>query len=159
MEENLRNIHLFRELDDQVLQELGVFTREIDYDRKQYIFIEGQTRDTVYFLHTGTVRVFHVSSDGRETIHQIVRSGQIFPQTGAFDLSVYPGTAETITPCTILSTPRKKFEAWYIKNVSLLKDANKTMRAKFPHRGGARRPELPFYDSIERIVANSRSTS
>ncbi len=152
MEENLRNIYLFRPLDSSLLQEISMLATEHHYKRGQYIFMEGQTRDTVFFLINGALKIYNVDDSGREIIRNIVSAGQLFPQTGFFDMCPYPGTAEAITQSTIISISGRAFETWLLRNVTILQNVVQIMNGQIQQLQ-ARQQELTLNDSCDRLAA------
>lgn len=148
----LRGIGLFQELTAEELGHIEALAVERNYPRGSYVFMEGQTREAVYFVRRGLIKVFKVDGEGREHIVNILGSGQMFPHVGFFDDSPYPGTAEALENSVLLSIRSSAFE-------SLLTDypdiARKVMRVmgKRILQLQSKLQEIALFDAHDRVVA------
>ncbi len=64
--------------------------------RGDVLFVQGAPGNTAYFVHTGAVKVYQLSSDGRERIIHYERSGGFFNLVPLLDAGPNPGTAEVM---------------------------------------------------------------
>ncbi len=148
----LRNIDLFHDLTDEELTRVNSITTRHHYDRGEYIFMEGQTREAVYFVERGLVKVFKVDSEGREHIVSILGATQMFPHVGLFDDSPYPGTAEVISSSTLLAVRSKPFEELLLDNPGIMRKLMKVLGRKILQLQG-KLHELAVYDTHDRVSA------
>ncbi|HET7521840.1 MAG TPA: Crp/Fnr family transcriptional regulator [Bacillales bacterium] len=102
MVEVLRGVPLFSELNDKELKHLAEITTKRTYPRRQYVFMEGDKRQAVFFIEEGTVKTFKVDSDGNEQVINLLQKGEMFPHIGFFDETPYPATAEIIEKAELL---------------------------------------------------------
>ncbi|QQE80997.1 Crp/Fnr family transcriptional regulator [Alicyclobacillus sp. SO9] len=150
--EVLRSIELFKELNDMQLESIEALTAEHTYERGEYVFMEGQTRESVYFVRKGLVKVFKVDEEGREQIVNIIGAKQMFPHVGFFDSSPYPGTAEALTSCTLFSIRSSSFENLLSDHPDIVQKVMKVMGKKILQLQ-AKLQELALYDAHQRIQA------
>lgn len=92
----LRQINLFRKLDDGLLAAIGPLIQWRPAPRGQVLFYEGDPVQTLYILATGRVKVTAVSDEGKEQILNLFGPGDVFPHVGFFEAGVYPATARVI---------------------------------------------------------------
>jgi CRP/FNR family transcriptional regulator, cyclic AMP receptor protein len=148
----LRNIGLFRDLTEEELTRVQSITTRHHYDRGEYVFMEGQTREAVYFVERGLIKVFKVDSEGREHIVNILGVSQMFPHVGLFDDSPYPGTAEILSSATLLSVRSKPFEELLLDNPETMRKLMKVLGKKILQLQG-KLHELAVYDTHDRVSA------
>jgi len=68
----------------------------VDYPERQQIIREGSLVTGVYFVHSGTVKVFKEGLNGKEQIIRIAKSGDILGHRGIRENMVYPVSATTL---------------------------------------------------------------
>src|SRR5690606_8035852 len=68
----------------------------------EIIFNEGGVATYYYHLVNGRVRLCNLMDDGREVLHKVVESGDIFGVFPLFDGGVYAGSAISDIACTLL---------------------------------------------------------
>jgi CRP/FNR family transcriptional regulator len=91
--EILKRVPLFSELTHEELTKLSQITSERTIGKKQFIFMEGEKREAVYFIRSGVVKVFRVDENGNEQVINLLQEGEMFPHVGFFDDGPYPSTA------------------------------------------------------------------
>ncbi len=80
---------------------------ERQYQRDDYIFLEGEAPEALYVVKTGKVKVLRHSTDGKDVVLRVASPGQIARHVSAmFDGGGYPGTAQAIEDCTLLVIAR-----------------------------------------------------
>lgn len=150
--DTLRSVEMFQELSDAdalVLQQKLV---ERQFQRGEYVFMEGQEREHVYFVTRGLVKVFKVDEEGRELIVNILGAGQMFPHVGLFEDCPYPGTAETLAQSTLLSMRVHDFLALADANPKVMRKLMKVLETKIRQLQKKLR-ELALLNSQERVEA------
>jgi len=79
-------------------------------DKKQILFMEGQEGSTIYFLVTGSIKLYRTNDEGREAVVHFVRSGEIFAEI-LLQLGLkYPVTSMTLEDCELVEIDAKKLE-------------------------------------------------
>ncbi len=77
-EQTIRNLSFFAGLKKTTLQKLMEFAREINLAPKQVVLLEGEPADAVYFVLEGEVKVYRMTSDGREQVLTRLKRGKAF---------------------------------------------------------------------------------
>lgn len=106
----LRNIPIFRELDDQEFEKLATITSKHAYQRKANVFMQGESRHAVFFACNGIIKIYKIDQNGNEQIVSFQKKGDMFPHTGFFDQTPYPATAEVVEATELIVIPLKQFE-------------------------------------------------
>ncbi|WP_027724948.1 Crp/Fnr family transcriptional regulator [Tuberibacillus calidus] len=100
--EILKRVPLFSELTHEELTKLSQITSEKTIGKKQFIFMEGEKREAVYFIRSGVVKVFRVDENGNEQVINLLQTGEMFPHIGFFDEGPYPSTAQAMEETHLL---------------------------------------------------------
>jgi len=148
----LRNIELFKDLTPEELERVNAIADERNYARGDYVFMEGQQHEAVYFIRRGLIKIFKVDEEGREHIVSILGGGQMFPHVGFFQDGAYPGTAEAIDTSSLLAIRRTKFDALLSEYPDITRKVMRVMGEKILQLQAKLR-ELALFDSHERVIA------
>ncbi|NOZ11004.1 MAG: cyclic nucleotide-binding domain-containing protein [Gammaproteobacteria bacterium] len=92
---NLRDIALFSDLPDRVLEKLLKHMTTRTYPRATIIISEGERSGGLYFIHSGKVRIFVGDEEGRELVLRTQGIGEYFGEMSLF--SEAPRSASVIT--------------------------------------------------------------
>lgn len=150
--EFLREIDLFRDLTIEELAHIHDLAVEHQYQRGDFIFMQGEEREAVFFIGRGLVKILKEDDEGREHIVNILGKGQMFPHVGFFQDSPYPGTAQAIEATTVLAVRRVQFDAVLMKYPEIARKLMNVMGKKILQLQ-AKLQELALFDSRERVMA------
>lgn len=153
MMEILRDLPLFSELNYDELSRLEAITSQHTYTKKQYIFMEGQPREAVYFIQSGTIKIFKVDINGSEQVINILQKGEMFPHIGFFDTTPYPATAEIIENAELFAIRIEDFDNLLIEQPAISLKVMKMMGQKI-YTLQQRIQELISQDVHHRIVGS-----
>jgi CRP/FNR family transcriptional regulator, dissimilatory nitrate respiration regulator len=112
-------IPAFSGLPEDQLMEIRRIAMEREYDKGELIFSEGDAGDGFYVVVEGRVKIFKLSSEGKEQILHIFGSGEPFGEVPVFSGQSFPANAESIAPSRLLFFPRKGFIGLISANPSL----------------------------------------
>lgn len=91
------------------------------YRKKWNIVNAGDTVQKIFYLKKGYVRVYAMSSDGKELTLLIYKPGSFFPILTALKHNItYPYWIETITPADVVAVPVQSFITFFKDNPELL---------------------------------------
>jgi CRP-like cAMP-binding protein len=79
---------------------------ERQYQKDDYIFLEGEAPEALYIIRTGKVKVLRHSTDGKDVVLRVGGVGHLLGTVAVFDGGGYPGTAQVIEECTALVIAR-----------------------------------------------------
>ena len=121
--ENILNIisaiPLFNGLPDDQLNALRQIALEKQFSKGQTIFSEGDETKGFFVVVTGRVKIYKVSSEGKEQILHIFEAGQSFGEVTVFTGQQLPANAQTLAKSRLLFFPRSAFVDLVTDNPSL----------------------------------------
>ncbi|HCK98607.1 MAG TPA: Crp/Fnr family transcriptional regulator [Candidatus Marinimicrobia bacterium] len=81
----LKNIPLFADLKDEILEKIFVLVQKRVYKQNNIILMEEDAGDTLFILNKGSVKITRLSDNGREVILSILGDGDFFGEMSIFD--------------------------------------------------------------------------
>ena len=112
-------IPLFEGLSDKQYEELALIAVEHAYKRGETIFSEGDEGTGFYVLISGKVKIFKLSTEGKEQILHVFGPGEPFGEASVFAGQQFPAYAETLEKSRIFFFPRDAFIALIKEDPSL----------------------------------------
>jgi len=94
---NVESLEYFKTLDIGVLDDVRSRFREEAYKAGENIFIEGDISKGIYFVASGTVKVYKSSRDGKEQILKLIYEGDSFNDVTVFSSDMSPASADAVT--------------------------------------------------------------
>jgi CRP-like cAMP-binding protein len=101
--EALRRVPIFARLKPDDLAHAAAITLERSYDRGDIILLEGDRAGALQYVHSGLVKVFKTSPEGKEQVLRLIGAGQTFNDVPALDGGPNPASAAAIEPSVIYS--------------------------------------------------------
>ena len=106
----LKNVPLFRDLDEAELAEVADVCREEKFVSGEYIFREGEHGNRLYLITDGDVRISRdVPGSGEEAL-AVLKAGAVFGEMAVFDRSERSTHAISNGGTTVLTITRADFE-------------------------------------------------
>jgi len=110
---NIQNIisaiPLFNGLPDDQLSAIREIAVEKHFNKGQTIFSEGDETKGFFVVIDGRVKIYKVSSEGKEQILHIFEAGQSFGEVTVFTGQQLPANAQTLAKTHLLFFPRSAF--------------------------------------------------
>jgi CRP/FNR family transcriptional regulator len=97
----LKSLPYFARLDSDQLASVRNLMFEKKALRGDTIVIEGEPADALYFVHSGAVKTFRTSIDGKEQVLNIVRPGESFNDVAVFDNGPNLASARAMGPVEV----------------------------------------------------------
>ncbi|MDC0932942.1 Crp/Fnr family transcriptional regulator [Arcobacteraceae bacterium] len=119
MKNKLKEIVLFRNLDDKTLNNIYDITSCIKYKKGNIIFYEGDSSKYLYCLVTGIVKLYKVSSSDKEIIMKYFHSHELIAEVANFENIPYPATSIAYTDVELLKLDFEKFRKIIYTNPEL----------------------------------------
>jgi len=121
--ENILNIiaaiPLFNGLPDDQLSAIREIAVGKQFNKGQTIFSEGDQTKGFFVVVDGRVKIYKVSSEGKEQILHIFETGQSFGEVTVFTGQQLPANAQTLAKTRLLLFPRRAFVDLISANPSL----------------------------------------
>jgi CRP/FNR family transcriptional regulator, dissimilatory nitrate respiration regulator len=100
---------LFRDLPVEHRIKIRKISIEKHYRKGECIYTEGDESNGFYLVVEGQVKIFKLSSDGKEKILHIFTDGEPIGEVVMFSGSEFPASAETLVKSQLAFIPRKAF--------------------------------------------------
>ena len=105
----LQGSFLFGGLPSRQIDDIAAIAVEKNYDKGETIFLEGDRGIGFFMVGEGRVKIFKVSSGGKEHILHIFGEGEPFGEVPVFHGQPFPANAEALTRTCTLFFPRDRF--------------------------------------------------
>ncbi len=102
----LAALPVFAGLSERDWEKVSDLFSERQYQKDDYIFLEGEAPEALFIVKTGKVKVLRHSTDGKDVVLRVASIGQMLGAVATFDGGGYPGTAQAIEDCTLLLLAR-----------------------------------------------------
>jgi CRP/FNR family transcriptional regulator len=117
--EHLSNIPLFKGLPMLHLENLASISLKKTFQKDKVIFFEGNESTGFYIVISGKVKIYKLSSEGKEQILHFFGPGEPFGEVPAFTGDPFPAYAEAIEDTEVLFFPKNAFVNLIKKDPSL----------------------------------------
>ena len=115
----IENTPLFEGLPDEHLDKIARITASRSYNKGELIFTEGDKGDGFYIVAEGKVKIFKMSSEGKEQILHIFGPGEPFGEVPVFSGKSFPASAQALSKSRLLFFPRNAFMELVMEDPSL----------------------------------------
>jgi hypothetical protein len=96
--------------------------RKLNYfKKKQFIYMEGNYPNGVYFLNNGKVKVYKIHNHGKEFVVSMLNEGDFFGFTTLIEGDVYTETAQALEDCEVTCIPKEEFNNLIYNNKEVAK--------------------------------------
>ena len=129
--------------------EPSCFCRE--FARGETIYLPSDMGDSALLLARGRVRIYHLTSDGKQAILGFVETGELFGELSAFDGSRRDEYAETAEKSLVVMLPRHVMQRLMAENPSVSMKLTRLFGLRL-RRVERRLKSLLFLSSRERLV-------
>jgi CRP/FNR family transcriptional regulator len=119
MQLKLKQIFLFENLDDKVIDEISKFTYYKKLQKDNIVFYEGDKSEYIYLLHSGIVKLYKTSSHDKEVILKYFHQNELIAEVANFEHIPYPATAKAFTDIEVLKINFEKFKSYIYSNPDL----------------------------------------
>ncbi|MDQ0155175.1 Crp/Fnr family transcriptional regulator [Robertmurraya andreesenii] len=119
IKEVLSKFTLFRDLNDQELQEIVNISISREFKKGTHVFMQDDNLENVYFIYDGKIKIYKSDIAGKEQIVNFLKNGEMFPHVGFFRKGGYPAFSEVIEDATLVVVPISQFENVLIENPEL----------------------------------------
>jgi CRP/FNR family transcriptional regulator, cyclic AMP receptor protein len=106
----LRKTPLFANLTDVEMRSLAGRVNNRRFERGALLFSEGDPCTGLFLVASGKIRIFKLSSAGREQVLAVEGPGSSFAELPVFDGGNYPASASALEDAEILFISRKDFQ-------------------------------------------------
>ncbi len=115
----LKRCPLFAGLKEEDLKKIRGIALLKQVGKKGLLFSDGQEAKGFYVILSGKVKLYKVSSEGKEQILHVVSAPDAFAEAALFHEGNYPASAEAMTDCQLFFFPKREFVELIEKNPRL----------------------------------------
>ncbi|MBA4532673.1 Crp/Fnr family transcriptional regulator [Brevibacillus halotolerans] len=151
IQKHVRNIPLFNELLDEELQTIVDISQVRTYKARSFVFLQGDSLDRIFFIHSGKVKIQKTDKTGREQIVSVLQAGEMFPHAGFFQKGTFPANAEILELAELIVIPIVDFENVLLQYPRLCITLFKTLEEKIVDLQN-RLEEKILHDTYEQII-------
>jgi CRP-like cAMP-binding protein len=115
----LRRCPLFAGLKDEELKRIRAIANLKHIGKREILFSDGEEAKGFYVILSGKIKLYKISSEGKEQILHIVSAPDAFAEAALFVEGSYPAFAEALTESQLLFFPKRDFIQLIEKNPKL----------------------------------------
>lgn len=124
IQETIKGIEFFTELDNEQVQELASISRVIDYPNKSILYYESDTNNSLLFLVRGLIKIYKIDKfDNEIFLYHIYQNSMVSELSTIKENEIYCfSNAEFTEDSIILSIDFKQFQENFLaKNILTMK--------------------------------------
>jgi CRP/FNR family transcriptional regulator len=107
--ETLKELPLFSELSIQDLRKVTSFSKVKKFQKNDFLFLEGDFYVGFYILLKGTIKVYKITKDGKESVVHIIKPLTSFADIPLFEGIDYPANAQCLEESLVLFISKEGF--------------------------------------------------
>lgn len=112
----LRDTDLFRDLEHEEVEALGKRAPMQHVPAGTVFFSPEQAAEVLFILKEGTVRLYHLSADGKALTTAVLEPGTIFGEMAMLGQRLHQSYAEALSPCLICLMSREDVKGLLLSN-------------------------------------------
>jgi CRP/FNR family transcriptional regulator len=119
MKIKLKNIIIFKDLDDKTLDIIEEFTTSIKLFKDNILFYEGENSKYLHLLVSGVIKLYKISSHNKEIVLKYFHPNELIAEVANFEDMPYPATAKAFTDIEVLKIDFPKLKKIIYSNSNL----------------------------------------
>ncbi len=104
-------VELLSGISQRAAHELSAMMRTTKRRRGEWIFVLGDSADTIYILQEGRMKITALNEDGHEVLHEIIGPGEIFGDTSTILGMPRTTSAQALEDSVLAEICRSDFES------------------------------------------------
>ncbi len=89
--------------DDEIYNFINKISKTVELEKKSMLFLEGDEGTNLFFMDTGSIKLFKSNPEGREIIIRFIEPGDVFAEIILFLKNRYPVNAMAIKKSKVLA--------------------------------------------------------
>jgi len=147
----LKSCELFERLTPVQIQRLEARARSRKFERKSLVYVPTDAGDSVMLLTSGRVKIYHLTSDGKQALLAIIDPGEMFGELAMLDSGEREEFAETMEASSIVLIPGSVVQQLMEESPQLSLGVTKMMGLR-RRRVERRLKSLLFRSNRERLI-------
>ncbi len=133
LQETLESHTFFKFLTRDELSNLIQQSTPAVYGAGETVFLEGEPANFLWWIETGSVKIYKLSPEGNEQILKLASSGEFFNEIAVYDEGGNPANVETLTQATIWRLPAEIIRSYLMQNNTFAKAVIKSLASRVRH--------------------------
>jgi CRP/FNR family transcriptional regulator len=104
--ETLKKSEVFSSLTNKELEAISTYFEELNFNKNEYIFHEGDPSEWFYLAAQGEIKVLKHTLVGKDIILELMSSGDIFGGVAVLDKKPFPASAQTMEKVIVIRISR-----------------------------------------------------
>ena len=144
-------VPIFKELSAEELEPFVKIAQTRFYKHKMYVFMQDDSLDRVFFIHSGKIKICKTDQSGKEQLISVLEPGEMFPHAGFFRKGNFPAHAEVMEDANLIIIPIDKFEEILISYPELCIKLFKVLGEKIVDLQGRLEAQV-LHNTFEQII-------
>ncbi|HLW21857.1 MAG TPA: Crp/Fnr family transcriptional regulator [Sphaerochaetaceae bacterium] len=89
-------VPIFQHLTHEEMAQVAAITTECSFEKGEVVYRVGERRGKLFVLHTGSVKVYRLTVEGKEQVIRIVGPGEFLGELSLFSMNTQTDTAVTL---------------------------------------------------------------
>jgi CRP/FNR family transcriptional regulator, cyclic AMP receptor protein len=102
---HIKNCNLFEQLAEEEIAKIEGSSSLRTFQRKELVYLPSDSGDSVLLLVSGRIKMYHITSDGKQTLLAFIDPGEIFGELAIFEPGNREDFAETMEKSTVVLIP------------------------------------------------------
>ena len=103
-------LQLLNGMSQQAVYDFNAMVRTTKRQRGEWIYVFGDSADSIYLLRDGRIKITALANDGHEVLHEIIGPGEIFGETSLILGIPRTTSAQALEASLLCEIRRKDFE-------------------------------------------------
>ena len=112
----IHSVPIFGNLTHEEMMEIAHITSARTYEKGEMVYMAGDRGGTLFVLHTGTVKIFRLTADGKEQVIRVVGPGEFIGELSllsSLPLTDHAQVIETSVMCVVEGSKLKELMMKY----------------------------------------------
>lgn len=106
----LKNCDLFERLSPEQIEAIEAASKIRKYERNSLIYLPNDRSDSVFLCASGRVKIYHITSEGKQALLAIIEPGEVFGELAVFDGGTREDFAESMEKTSVIMIPGKTIQ-------------------------------------------------
>ena len=148
---HLKSCGLFERLTDEQVERIESQSQARSFARGELVYLPSDSSHSVMLLTSGRIKLYHLTSEGKQALLGFIEPGEIFGELAAFQGGPHEEFAEAMEKSTVILIPRDVLQSLMEEHAQVAIGVTKLMGLR-RHRLERRLKSLLFRSNRERLI-------
>lgn len=146
-----QNFNLFKELDEETLEEMVVASHMSNSRKREVIYFPEEASNNIYMLKQGKIKISRISPDGQTVTLALIGPGEIFGESAILGQATRENIAEVVEDAIICVIDKDEFQRLLDKSNALSRKVQVVIGQRM-RQVESKIEDLVFKDARQRVV-------